>query len=320
MIEYCSIYGTISLMNNLLIYYALSFSDVVKAGGFSNAAKKSGVSKAQLSRHVRALENLLGMQLLHRTTRSIALTEHGQQFLAACEGIEEGYSEAINDLKQDFKSLRGTLKITAPIDFGIQFLPPIIHEFSRQHPAMNTTLSLSNINENLTEQNFDVAIRIANKLPDSNLRMYTMFEFKRIICVSPHYLKTKSTPGDLKEIKNHTCITSVNRNTSTIYPQWQFQAGQKVLNLKLEKFIEVDSLSAQLELIKLGTGIGRLPDYFITNELKKGKLVELFPHIEKPTTYVYILYSNTKILPRKTRAFIDFIKQKKGAYPLCPAL
>lgn len=298
-------------MNSLLIYYSLSFSSVVKAGSFSNAAKKSGTSKAQLSRHVSALENLLGIQLLHRTTRSIALTEHGQQFLAACEGLEEGYFEALNDLKQDFKSLRGTLKITAPIDFGIQFLPPIIHEFSKQHPAMNTVLSLSNMNENLVEQNYDVAIRIANKLADSNLRMYTMLEFKRIICVSPRYLKNHPMPKDLNDLKNHTCITSVNRNINIIYPQWQFQMGQKILNLKIEKFIEVDSLFAQLELIKLGTGIGRLPDYFVKNELKKGKLVELFPHIEKPTTYVYLLYPNTRILPKKTRVFVDFIKGMK---------
>lgn len=297
-------------MNNLLIYYALSFSYVVKAGGFSNAAKKFGISKAQLSRHVSALENLLSIQLLYRTTRSIALTEQGLQFFAACEGLEEGYFEAINDLKQDFKSLHGTLKITAPIDFGIQFLPPIIHEFSKQHPSMNLILSLSNINENLTEQNFDVAIRIANKLPDSNLRMYTILKFKRIICVSPHYFKKNPIPENLNELKNHMCVTSVNRNISIIYPQWQFQVGQKILNLKLEKFIEVDSLFAQLKLVKLGTGIGRLPDYFIKNELKEGKLIELFPDVEKPTIYVYILYPNMRMLPKKTRAFIDFIKEK----------
>ena len=85
-----------------------------------------------------------------------------------------------------------------------------------------------------------------------------------------------------------------------------------MLNLKLEKFIEVDSLFAQLELIKLGTGIGRLPDYFIKNDLQKGKLIELFPHIEKPTTSVYVLYPDTPNLAKKTRAFIDFIKEKKA--------
>jgi DNA-binding transcriptional LysR family regulator len=299
------------MKRNSLVYYALSFLEVVKAGSFSRAAKNIHVSKAQLSKHVSALETLLGIQLLHRTTRAMALTEQGKQFFIACEGIEESCATAVNSLEHNFSSMQGTLKITAPIDFGIQFLPPIIHEFSKQNPLMNTILSLSNLNENLTEQNFDVAIRIANKLPDSDLRMYTILEFKRIICASPHYLKNKFTPNDLKELKNHTCITSVNRNTSIIYPQWQFQVGKKVLNIKLEKFIEVDSLFAQLELIKLGTGIGRLPDYFIKKELKNGKLIELFSHVEKPTTYVYVLYPNTPILPKKTRAFIDFIKDKK---------
>ncbi len=297
------------MKRNSLIYYALSFLEVVKAGSFSKAAKNIHVSKAQLSKHVNALETMLGMTLLHRTTRSMSLTEQGKQFFTACEGIEESCTNAVHSLENDFGSMQGTLKITAPIDFGIQFLPPIIHEFSKLNPKINTILSLSNSNENLTEQNFDLAIRIANKLPDSDLRMFTFLKFKRIICASSHYFKNKSKPQDLKALKDHTCITSVNRNSSIIYPQWQFQTGKKVLNLKLEKFIEVDSLFAQLELIKLGAGIGRLPDYFIKNELKKGTLIELFPTIEKPTTYVYVLYPNVPALPKKTRAFIDFIKK-----------
>lgn len=295
--------------NKALIAYALSFSAVVKAGGFSRAAKNSGVSKAQLSKHVSALESLLGIQLLYRTTRVMTLTEQGKQFFSSCEMLEETYAEAIHHLKHDFSSMQGTLKITAPIDFGIQFLPPIINDFSKQYPEMNAILSLSNANENLIEQNFDVAIRIANKLPDSNLRVYPILEFKRIICVAPQYPKNTSKLHDLNELKNHICITSVNRNNNIIYPQWQFQLDQKIINIKLEKFIEIDSLFAQLELIKLGTGIGRLPDYFIKNELKKGTLIELFSHIEKPATHVYLLYPNTRILPTKTRVFIDCIKK-----------
>ena len=76
----------------------------------------------------------------------------------------------------------------------------------------------------------------------------------------------------------------------------------------MEKFIEVDSLFAQLELIKLGTGIGRMPNYFIQKELMTGELIELFPAIEKPNSYVYLLYPDTMVLPKKTRIFIDFIK------------
>ena len=294
--------------NNSLIYYALSFTAVVKAGGFSAAAKHSGISKSQLSRHVGALESLLSIQLLHRTTRTVTLTEQGMQFFAAFEAVEEGCIDAVNSLQHDFNLMNGTLRITAPIDFGIQFLPSIIHDFSKQYPNINVTLSLSNVNENITEQTYDLAIRIANQLPDSSLRMRTLMKFKRLICAAPEYFNKKKIPQHFDELKNHCCITSINRNPSILYPQWHFYSNGSSMNYRLEKFIEVDSLFAQLKLIKSGVGIGRMPDYFVRDELKSGSLMELFSEIEKPDSFVYLLYPDVKILPRKTRVFIDFLK------------
>lgn len=291
-----------------MISYALSFVAVVKAGGFSVAAKNIGVSKAQLSRHVSRLEELLGLKLLHRTTRSLLLTEQGKQFYASCEGIEEQYNEAVNTLKHDFSKMQGTLRISAPIDFGIQFLPPIMHQFLKKYPDMNMFVSLSNENESLLEKNYDLVIRIANKLPDSNLRMRTIIEFKRLICASPNYLKNKKQPKHPSELKEHRCITSLNRNKDTLKPQWQFREKNKIINYSLDRVIEMDSLLAQLDLVHLGIGIGRFPNYFIRKELKSGKLMELFANIEKPSSYVYLLYPNVQ-LPRKTQLFIDFIKK-----------
>jgi DNA-binding transcriptional LysR family regulator len=300
-------------MWNVMINYALSFIAVVKAGSFSIAAKNIGVSKAQLSRHVSRLEQQLGLQLLHRTTRSMLLTEQGKQFYASCQAIEENYNDAVNTLKHDFSNMQGTLRITAPIDFGIEFLPPIIHEFTKNYNNMNVVLSLSNKNEDLLEQNYDLAIRIANKLPDSNLRMRTIMEFKRLICATPEYLKNNKRPNHPSELKDHCCITSLNRSMSTVKPQWQFCEKKKPVNYPLLRVIEVDSLFAQLELIHLGAGIGRMPNYFIRDELKSGKLVELFTKIEKPTSYVYLLYPDTQVLPKKTRLFIEFVKEAVAA-------
>lgn len=294
---------------NTLIYYALSFSSVVKAGGYSNAAKNLSISKAQLSRHVSALEALLGIQLLHRTTRSITLTEQGKQFFAACEVIEENCSDAVNQLKHNFNNMSGTLKVTAPIDFGIQFLPSIIDEFTKQYPNMNVILTLCNMNENLAEKTYDLAIRIANHLPDSDLRMRTIMEFKRTICAAPNYFKNKKIPKHPDELKNHLCITSVNRNMNNIRPQWQFCVNDKTVNFKLDKFIEVDSLFAQLKLIKLESGIGRMPSYLIKDEINSGELIELFQDFEKPSSYIYLLYPNMMVLPTKTLVFIEFIKK-----------
>ncbi|EKD71987.1 MAG: LysR family transcriptional regulator [uncultured bacterium] len=292
-----------------MINYALSFVAVVKAGSFSLAAKNIGVSKAQLSRHVSRLEELLGVKLLYRTTRTSVLTEQGKQFYASCQGIEAQYNEAVNSLTHDFTAMQGTVRMTAPIDFGIEFLPPIIHQFTKKYTNMNVVLSLSNRNEDLLEQNYDFAIRIANKLPDSNLRMRIIMKFKRLICASPDYFKNKKRPKHPAELKDHRCITSLNRGMDTLKPQWQFCEKKKLVNYSLNNVIEVDSLLAQLALIQCGSGIGRMPNYFICNELKTGKLVELFANIEKPTSYVYLLYPDLKVLPKKTQIFIEFLKK-----------
>ncbi len=293
-----------------MLNYVLSFVAVVNAGSFSLAAKNMHVSKAQLSRHVSQLEALLGIRLLHRTTRSLYLTEQGRKFFDSCTNIEEILEEAVNTIKHDFNALHGTLKITAPIDFGIQFLPSIIHQFSVEYPNINIIVALSNFNENLLETNYDLAIRIANTLPDSNLRMNKLMQFKRIICASPQYFKNKLLPKHPKELKNYRCITSLNRNLNIIKPQWQFYENEKILNYTLDNFIEVDSLYAQMELIKSNAGIGRLPDYFIRNELKKGTLTELFSHMQKANSYVYLLYPDIKVIPKKTRIFLEFLKDK----------
>ncbi len=293
-----------------MIELALSFVAVVKANNYSEAARKTGISKAKLSRHVKKLEQQLGSQLLHRTTRSLVLTEAGKQFFESCRLIEEHYDEAVENLKNDFSAIQGSLKITAPIDFGIEFLPQILHEFTERYPKINISLSLSNMNENLVENNYHLAFRIANQLADSSLRMLTIKEFKRVICATPDYFKNKKLPKILTDLKNHRCITSVNHNANAVNPQWAFYKNKQIINLPLSNVIKADSLLVQKQLISLGAGIGRMPDYLIQNELDTGKFIEILPTINKPSSYIYLLYSDKAFLPKKIRAFIDFIKEK----------
>ena len=293
--------------SNLLIYHALSFVAVVDAGSFSKAAKNCGVSKAQLSRHVCTLEKLLGIQLMHRTTRVMKLTKEGKEFFISCKKIQDASFEAINGLKKNSDQMSGILRVTAPIDFGIQFLPSIVKEFSLIYPNMNVVVSLSNTNENVIEKDYDIAIRIANELPNSNLRQRVLSKFKRIICASPKYLKKFGKPTSLNELMMHQCITSVNHDNSLLYPRWSFIVNRKPINYKLERYIELDSLLAQQELVMSAMGIGRFPEYMVKKKIKSGELIELFEKIEKPISYVYILYPDTIALPKKTRAFIDLV-------------
>ncbi len=292
-----------------MIDHAMSFVAVVNAAGFTQAAKRTGISKAKLSRDVKDLEEKLGIQLLHRTTRAFSLTEQGKQFYESCRGIEEIYGHAIESLKRDFSAMSGTLKLTAPTDFGVKFLAPVISEFCENYPAMNVSLSLTNINENLTDGQYDLAIRIANKLPDSSLRMVTLMEFQRIVCASPAYIKNNQAPKNPKDLKHHLCSSNINRNINSVKPSWAFYEGKKIVNYSLEKYIEADSYDLQKQLAESGVCIARLPSYYITQELKSGKLIELFQKFKKPVIYAYGLYPDTLQIPHKTRVFIELIKK-----------
>ena len=174
---------------------------------------------------------------------------------------------------------------------------------------MNIKLSLTNLNENLTEGQYDLAIRVTNKLPDSNLRMVKLMQFERRICASPAYLKNHPMPKNPADLKNHLCVSIMNQSLNTVKPSWLLYEGKNLVNYPLEKYIEVDSYALQKQLAESGTCVARLPSYYINKELQSGKLVELFPHIKKPAVYAYLLYPDTILVPHKTRVFIDMLKQ-----------
>ncbi|MBA3536523.1 MAG: LysR family transcriptional regulator [Tatlockia sp.] len=298
-----------------MINNAISFVAVVKAGSFSKAATILGVSKSQLSRHVNQLETTLGIQLLYRTTRSIALTESGQSFFQSCQEIEENYMAAIDELKQEFKAIKGTLRITAPISFGSEFLPKVLYQFSQIYPNIKIVLSLSSTNENLVEKNFDLSFRIAAKLPDSSLKMRVISKLDMVFVAAPAYLANIPLPISMDELKNLNCTSPVCRAVGQT-GQTTFTWSYYDENNKLEKFsphanFEVDGLRAQIHFLLLGSGVGRVPELFVRKELEEGRLIQLLPTLKQPPLYVYLLYPNRKNLPKKVASFIEFIKDKE---------
>ncbi len=170
-------------------------------------------------------------------------------------------------------------------------------------------LSFTNVYENLTENNFDLGIRIANSLADSDFRAKILKKFNRIIFASPK-LFGKKIPEHPNELRNFHCITSVLHHTENIYPQWHFRIKNKMTRFTLEKNIQVDSAFAQIALVKSCAGIGRVPEFYIEDEIKSGELIELFPTFEKPITHLYLLYANKAVLPKKTQALIEFISER----------
>ncbi len=290
-----------------MIRNALSFTAVIKAGSFSKASKVIGLSKAQLSRHVSELEKQLGIQLLYRTTRKLLLTESGRIFFESCLEIEKSYDMALDKVTKDNTLIKGPLRITAPISFGSELLLKIINNFVKKYPNINITLSLNSVTEDLIENNYDIALRVASALPNSNLRMKVIHHFDMVLCASPDYFKNISHPNELEELKYFKFITPVNRNNEVKNIKWPFIINEKIVNYSPNSLIQVDSLRMQIELVLLGAGIGRAPRFMIKNELEENKLVEILAHIKQPKYHLYLLYPNRKHLPKKTKVFIDFL-------------
>jgi DNA-binding transcriptional LysR family regulator len=291
-----------------MIQNVLSFVAVAKAKSFSNAAKALRVSKAQLSRHIKQLEESLNIQLIYRTTRTFRLTESGEQLLSSCQDLDEIYQDAIDSLKKGFDTTQGVLRLTAPISFGSEILPALIHEFTQQYPHIKIVLSLSSTTEDLIDKKFDLAFRAAPALPDSSMRMCKMMELEMILCAAPHYLATQKIPKKLEDLQNFKCITSVNHQINTTKIYWPCYVNKKLINFSPNNVIEIDGLRAQIQLLLLGTGIGRIPQLFVQNELSEGKLIEVLPAIKQRSNYIYLLYPNKKNLPKKIAVFIEYAR------------
>ena len=289
-----------------MIKQALSFVAVVKAGSYSTAAKNISVSKAQLSRHINQLEEFLGIQLLFRTTRTLMLTESGDEFFQSCASIQEDYDDAINNLKQDFQATKGTLRITAPITYGSENLTPLISKFSAQYPNIKPILSLSSSASNLLDDNYDVAIRIASSLPDSDLKVRKIASFDTLLCASKNLLSKHETPLSPDALTTLPCITSVNRSYNTKI-HWPFYLKDTLVKIKPNAVIEMDGQRAQVSLAKAGVGIIKVFKSFVEQDLKEKTLIELLPDFKQPKMHAYLLYPNRKILPKKIRLFNDFL-------------
>ena len=186
-----------------------AFITVVDAGSFTAAAEKLGSAKSAVSRRVSALEERLGVQLLHRTTRVLNLTETGRSFYEHGTRILADLKEAEAAVQQEHGELRGTLRFAWPLSFGVRHMCGPIATFSKQHPKVKFDLDLNDRRVDLIEDNFDLALRIG-RLTDSSLIVRRLFDVRAVVCASPHYLNVHGVPQTPDDLQDHQCLVYSN--------------------------------------------------------------------------------------------------------------
>lgn len=284
-----------------------AFTQVVEEGGFAAAARKMQLSRSAVNKLVINLENQLGVQLLYRTTRKVIPTDTGRAFYKRCIDILSSLEEAELAVSQEHREPRGTLKINAPMSFGISSLGSKIAEFMTRYQEIKIQLTLEDRFVDPIAEGYDLVIRMGSPLQSPSLVAHHLANFPRVICAAPSYLKAKGFPTIPNDLKNHSCL---HYGYLTTGRQWQLINQEK----EEEKvFVEGAFCSNNGEVLRnaavKGLGIVLLPNFIVKEELEQGKLQLILPEYQPPELTLCVIYPINRHLSTKVQLFTQFLQE-----------
>lgn len=284
------------------------FVEVVKAGGFRRAADAVGMPNSTVSRRISGLEKAIGLRLLHRTTRKIELTEAGQIYFDRCKRIVDEAKLAHEQLGEMLAQPSGVLKASLPVDFANIYLAPLITEFARRYPGITFDFDLTPRLVDLVSEPFDVAIRMGSP-PSSNLIARHLADLPCCLYASPRYLAEYGEPGDPSDLAQHECLAFRATKSSV----WSLHNADEVIDVAVGGRFLVNSVGMIHKLATLDQGVAILPAEIVAEDLAQGRLRRILPEWEGPSTPVYAM-TETRLLPAKTRRFIEFLRDRLVTY------
>lgn len=279
------------------------FIATADSGSFSSAAKQFGSDPSTLSKAVRRLETELGVLLFHRTTRSLALTEAGHQYLSTAKTVIDNLSNAEYELTDSRNEPRGTLRINAPVTYGRRYLVPAIQSFRQQYPQVNFDLQFDDTHVDIIDNRFDLAIR-SGTLKDSRLIARQLSPLDFVICASTELALT--LPKDFAPAHFHTVpwLRYRFKQTGKLMPILARQA-ERELELDCNADLICDDGESMLELCLEGAGLCQLPHFALRKPYEAGRLIPLFPSCTLSHFGIHIIYPKRDYLPTKTRLFVE---------------
>ncbi len=278
------------------------FKAVVDTGGFTAAANLLGVSQPFVSQSVTNLERRLGVQLLHRSTRTQRLTSEGESFLASSNRIMEEIDQAEAQIKSPEPT--GDLRVTAPLGFGMDQVVPSLPGFLEAYPKVKLHLSLSDGMVNLLQDNFDVAIRMG-RLQDSSLMARKLCNLQRIVVASPRYVEKHGQPVTPQGLARHNCLMWAGQ--LEYLNRWTFMInGKRQEMLASGNFRSADGTTL-FQLCTAGVGIMRLAEHLALPAIRSGTLVPLLADYQaQDDAAIHVLYMRERQLVPRIRAFVDY--------------
>jgi DNA-binding transcriptional LysR family regulator len=276
------------------------FVSVAELQSFAATARRHALSTARVTRAVAALEERLGIRLLHRTTRAVRLTEAGASYLVQCKRILSDVSTAEAQAKSAHGELSGQLSITAPRLFGRLHVASVVSQFLKRHKHVTMRVLFADQVLDFYEQNLDVAIRIAH-LPDSGLAALRVGQVRRVVCASPAYLRERGVPSHPLELSQHDLITFGGEAA----PQaWTFRVSGHNEAVAVRPRLLVNSSELAISATLAGNGLTRVLAYQVAQELADKKLRVVLAEYELPPVPVHVVHAEPRTSSARVRAFV----------------
>lgn len=280
------------------------FVAALDEGSLAGASRKTGRSAAAVSRAIAFLEAHVGVPLLHRTTRSIKLSEAGERYATACRKILTDLEEADRNVAGERSVPRGTLTITATVFAGVELLRPIVDAFMQEYPTVNVRMYLLERPVNLIDEGMDLALRITH-LADSTLVAHRIGEVRRVIVASPRYLATHPRIAEPNDLSKHAIIAMQHMGLDS----WSFpplEGSSVPRSVPITPRLVVNNVRAAAASAAEGHGVTRLLSYHVAPEIKQGLLRILLADAEHAPLPVHLVSPYGRLAVPKVRAFVDF--------------
>ena len=277
------------------------FTAVAETESFTAAAKRLGISTAQVSRQVSALEDRLEAKLLYRTTRKVSLTEVGDVYYQHCRSILDGLEDAERAITNLQSKPRGKIKLTAPVTYGEDSIVPLVNDFVKLYPELEVNINLTNQTVDLVDEGYDLAIRLG-RLSDSTMMAKKLASRTQYVCASAAYINTYGVPHSLSELASHNCL----RGTIDL---WRFQESGKEKNIRVSGNIRCNSGYGLVDAALKGIGIIQLPDYYVQSYIENGQLITMLDNYREAEEGIWALYPHNRHLSSKIRMLVDFLAE-----------
>jgi DNA-binding transcriptional LysR family regulator len=281
-----------------------TFVQIAEHGSLTKAARAQQYSLPAVVRGLAALEAHLGARLFQRTTRRIALTEEGKRYLEGCRHVLAAVDEADGALTSGVQEPAGQLTVTAPVLFGHMHVAPAVTRFLQRYDKMRCSVLLHDRVVNLLEEGIDVGIRIS-PLEDSSLVALPLGHIRRVVVASPDYLRRFGVPQHPNELRQANCV----RNNAGS-PHWSFRERSRMFSVPVKGNLDFNHVAPALEACAAGMGFGSFFSYQVAPYVRQKRLAVVLEAFESPPRPVSIVYPHARLLPTRTRVFIDWMRQE----------